>query len=327
MSKRVEKERGKTMTITRKLVLLYLAIGLVVFTFAYAQKASAVQLKDYTVITGNMITVGDIFEGLPRGADKVLGPAPIPGQEMVLNARTLLRIALALDLQWKPSSSAEYVVLTSAATLVERSIIEDALREALAERGVKGSYNIIIPEEHAQIVLPVDQVASAEVQRINVKRDKNFFEATLVAPSKENPVKRVRVSGTIQRLVEIPVLKNTTRKGTIISKHDIEMVEVPQRRLNQDIILKAENLIGMTPRQVLGADTPVKANEIEEPKIVQRGEFVTMVFKNGPLRLTARGKALQHGAKGDMIRVVNTGSNKTVEGLVTASREVVVETY
>jgi len=42
------------------------------------------------------------------------------------------------------------------------------------------------------------------------------------------------------------------------------------------------------------------------------------------MTLTAKGKALQDGALGDMVRVANTDSNKSLQGVVTAHREVTI---
>ena len=52
-----------------------------------------------------------------------------------------------------------------------------------------------------------------------------------------------------------------------------------------------------------------------------------MIFNHGPLKLTAEGKALQNGAEGDTIRVVNTASNKTLQALITNTNEVVIKTF
>lgn len=315
-------------TVTRKIVVsLLISVTLLVSAF-YAQSAAAVSLKRETLITGTAITLGDVFEGLPAElADKVLGPAPQPGQDMVLNARTLLRVSLALDLPWKPTSSAEYIVLRSPASIVDQTQIKQALAKALLEQSISKRFDISWEQGPTKLVLPADQDNTVEVQDIFIKQDQNRFEATLVAPSKERPLQTAHISGKIIPIISVPVLKDTTRAGTIIGPRDIETIDVAEFTLKQDTILTAENLIGTTPRRLLNAGQPVKANEIEAPKIVERGEYITMIFKQGPLHLTARGKALEHGAKGDLIRVVNTGSNQTVEAMVTNIKEVTVQTY
>ena len=290
--------------------------------------AHAVGLKQNSMVGGNMITLGDIFYDLPRDEDRILGPAPQPGQEMVLNARTLMRIAIALDLPWRPSTSAEYVVLSRAATIIDSDMVESALRTALQqEEGITEDFKIQFSEGIPQIILPQNMPPEIEVSSIDYNPEKEWFSASFVAPSEQNPIQRITASGRIERLVKVPVLREPMRKGTVISKYDIEYKAISRRSLTGEIMLSAENLIGMTPRRVLLADSPINSNEIEQPKAVAKGESITMIFNNRGLTLTAKGQALEDGAKGDKIRVINIASNRTIDATVSGNGEVHVETF
>ncbi len=314
------KKAGKAML---AITLTALAAG----TIAIPSPAQAIGLKQNSAVEGNMITLGDIFYDLPRDEDRVLGPAPSPGQEMVLNARTLMRIAIALDLPWRPASSADYIVLNRAATFVDRDLMEHALRKGFKEKGITGKFNVLFSDGTPKIILPQDMAPGAEISQLEYRPDNDWFSATFVAPSKENPIQRINVNGKIERLVEIPVLRESVRKGTIIGKYDIEYKEVPKRLIQDETILKAENLEGMTPRRVILSGEPVRTSEIEAPRMISRGENITMVFNSGALTLTAKGKALQDGAKGDVIQVVNAASKRTIDATVSGSGEVVVAAF
>lgn len=309
-------------TLTLMTVLAALA-GLVILPHT----ASAVSLKQSSVVTGDIITLGDIFQGLPENNEKVLGIAPQPGQEIVLNARTLLRIAVALDLPWRPASSNDKVVLTRAASLVDRDMIESAIHAQLETEGMQGKYKIVIPDTAAKIVLSPDVAPALEITNFELKPDSGWFEASVAAPSADNPAYKGKITGTVKKLVDVPVLRETMKAGTIIGARDIDYVELEEKDLRPDMLVNANDLIGMTPRRLTMAGKPLKAIDIESPIIVQRGDIVTMMFQQGGLTLTASGKALQDGAKGDQIRVLNQISNKTIEGFVTASKEVTVETF
>ena len=151
-----------------------------------------------------------------------------------------------------------------------------------------------------------------------------MFQATLVAPSTDNPVKRQTVSGKIERLIRIPVLRSTLRNGDIIGDNDLNWISVPERNIQHDVLLKREDLTGMTPRRMASAGKPLLAGEVERPKIVKRGDMITITFTDGPLVLTTKGKALQTGARGDMIRIANLNSSKSLQGFVTGKKEVTV---
>lgn len=314
----------KGYTLLLKFFMLLLLAGTIIPLahpgFAY----SSVGLKQNSIVHGNTITLGDVFYNLPEGGDKILGAAPLPGHDMVLDARTLMRIAIALDLPWRPSSSADHLVLSRAGTVVDRNSIEDALHRALKDEGITDHYKLSFPDESAEIILPADSGKTVEVSAFKADPARGVFEATLVAPSKDHPLKTLRINGTLQRTTLIPVLKETLRNGTVIGQRDLDFIEMSERALNPDVVLNEEALIGMTPRRMVFSGQPVKINEIEAPRLIQRGEIVTMLFKEGGLSLSAKGKALEHGSKGDSIRVVNTSSNRTIQAVVTASGEVTV---
>jgi flagella basal body P-ring formation protein FlgA len=305
------------------LLIFAALIGIVI----YPHTASAVSLKHSSVVKSNMIMLSDIFAGLPEGRDKALGPAPRPGQDMTLNARTLMRVARSLDLPWRPAHSGEYIVLTRAATVIDSDMIRDALKQEIGARGMDGEYKIAFAGAMNEMILPLDQPASVEIQSINLRPTHNRFDAVLVAPSKEEPLQTLRVSGAFERMIDIPVLYNALSKGRVIGLRDVETISVRESDVRGDVILSKEELIGMTPKRMILPGKPVKANDLQLPIVVERGDMVTMIFNDGGMRLTAKGKALENGAKGDVVRVANSASSRTVEALVTAEREVIVEKF
>lgn len=316
---------------TKGYTLLFKAVSfalvgftLIMLATSPGRASASVVLKENAILKDTNIMLGDIFDGLDRGQDRILGAAPRPGQDMTLNARTLMRIAIATDLPWRPSSSADQIVLRRPATIVEADAVQNIVEDALDEEGAGENFRLIVPEGIPEIVLPVDQPATAEITRISYDPASKKFEAGIAAPSKEKSLQTFSIKGTLEHLINVPVLSETMRKGMVIGKRDISYVEMPETRVRHDMILEPEELIGMTPRRVIVSGEPVKLLEIEAPQIVSRGEMVTMILKDGTLYLTAMGKALEHGAKGDVIRVVNTTSNKTIEATVTGSKEVTV---
>ena len=287
--------------------------------------ANAATLKPVSVVEGDVLKVGDIFDGVTMNADYVISAAPKPGQDMTLNARTLHRIAVALDLPWRPTSHADQIIIRREATLIPFNQIEDTLKKEIENKGIDGNYKVLLNNGQPSFTLPKTLHPTVEVTHFTYDQQKNYFTATLVAPSQENPVKKMEVSGTVERLVKVPVLRNNLQNGDIIGQNDIDFINIPQDRLQHDIILDADKLIGMTPRRVAYAGKFVLDGTLQSPQIVERGEAVTIQFKQGPLTLTAKGRALQSGAKGDLVRVKNTDSSKMLDAVVVASNLVVVE--
>ncbi len=55
------------------------------------------------------IRLSDLFPRLGSVPDQTIGLAPAPGQDMTLNARTLMRLASAYGIDWRPQTTADQV--------------------------------------------------------------------------------------------------------------------------------------------------------------------------------------------------------------------------
>ncbi|RMF17209.1 MAG: flagella basal body P-ring formation protein FlgA, partial [Alphaproteobacteria bacterium] len=62
--------------------------------------------------------------------------------------------------------------------------------------------------------------------------------------------------------------------------------------------------------------------DIERPVLVRKGSLVTMQVRHGAMVLSAIGKAMQDGALGDSILLLNPRTRRTVEGTVVAAGRV-----
>lgn len=312
-----------SLTFKITLVMIGIIAGSVAL-FIGTRSAMAASLKPVSVINSDTLTLGDIFDGVKRNADYVVGPAPQPGQDMTLNARTLYRIAIALDLPWRPTSSSDQIVIRREATVVSYNTIENTLRSALEDKGISGKFNLALNSGQPTMVLPNDLPQNVEISALHYDNQKDYFQATIVAPSIGNPVKKMLVSGMVERMVKVPVLHGNLQNGDIIGTNDIKIIDVPQKSLQHNIIMDADDLIGMTPRRMAYAGKFILDGTLQRPQLVSRGDKVSITFTEGPLILTAKGKALQSGAKGDIVRVTNINSSRTVDAYVSGENQVVV---
>ncbi len=294
----------------------------VLFSMLFLTPSYAMGIKENSVITDNTIKLGDIFYGLTRDEDRVLGNAPLPGKDMVLSARTLLRIATALDLPWRPSSHTDQVVLRRDATVIGYDKIEEALQTALYDEGVYGDYELSIPAQYQQIILPAEQPEKFVVTRVNVDSDRKSFNVTIAAPSAQNPIQTMQIKGQIHPVIHVPVLVENIEHGRLIQEGDIKMISIRERDFSKDMIVDTDTLLGMTARRILIAGRPVKTVDIIAPQIVARGQLITLSLQNGTMNISTQVKALENGAKGDIIRVVNASSNQTLQALVTGDSQV-----
>jgi len=132
------------------------------------------------------------------------------------------------------------------------------------------------------------------------------------------------VAGRAYGTVEVPVLTRRVAPGDTISAGDIDWMELRAEQAGTDIAASEAQLIGLTPKRGVPVNQPVRVRDLQSPRVVDKGAMVTITLTSQNLTLSAQGKALQDGGKGDTIRVVNTQSNRIVEAVIVGPNQVAV---
>lgn len=330
MTKHQKQETQQTVLymcrITFKSMAIILAVtyGLL-YAFLNVKHADAATLKPEAIIHGSVVNISDLFDDISVKHDAIVGHAPSPGQSVVLNARTLQRMANLYNIKWTASSPSEQIVVKSVVQTIGADEILSVIKKDLEARGVSGKFTVALNNVAPSITLPGNVDTSVEIAQMNYTAGRDVFSAVLAAPSAANPVKTISVSGLIEKTTQIPVLKESISAGDIISPSDVEWVDIALRHMVNDTVIDADKLIGKTPVRMVEQGIPVRARDIVSPQLVARGDEILLQFNQGGLQLTVRGKAMQNGAEGEFIRVMNLSSNQSLRGEVTGSKVVSVQ--
>ena len=78
----------------------------------------------------------------------------------------------------------------------------------------------------------------------------------------------------------------------------------------------------MAARRSLRPNSPIRINDVEKPRIVKKNTLVSVIYKVGTLNITFRGRALEDGALGETISVLNSRSRRTIQTIITAPNTV-----
>lgn len=276
------------------------------------------------MVKGEHIRLGDVFDGVTQNADFVLAPAPGPGQELVWNQATLLRIATAFNLPWRPDTDSQVHIRRSVA-LVDGDTLRSVIRDYLTSQDIdpnisyKVSFNGVVPE----IIVSSETTPDVRLADFNLQQAGGTFSALFTIKS-NGKTQNVNLRGTAERMIRVPVLNRDLRNGDIIQPENISWTLEKAAALRKDTIRSENDLIGSTPRKNLTAGETVRADAIQMPRMVGRGDLVTLVFNQDGMFLTAKGRALEDGAMGQVIKVSNSSSNRTISARVTADKEVTV---
>jgi flagella basal body P-ring formation protein FlgA len=135
---------------------------------------------------------------------------------------------------------------------------------------------------------------------------------------------RLQLVGDLRRLIAVAVPRATIPQGTVLAAEMFEITWLPEARLPADAVTEAATLAGQETRRRLAAGRPVSRADLAEPRLVRRGETVTAIYEAPGLELVGLATALEDGALGQPIRLMNPESRRTFRGLVVGPRRVQV---
>ncbi len=283
-----------------------------------------VALREQFSVNSNMIRLGDLFSGTGEKARIAVAYAPEPGKRAIFDARWLFQVARKYTLDWRPLSIRERAVVSRESQVIGREEIEDTLFAALLDQGIGEDMKVEISNRMLRIYVPGDAMATLAVDDLIYDPRRKRFTAVLSAPADSPDAKQYRLTGRVLKMVETPVLTRRVLSGEIIKPRDVQYVSIRASRLQNNVVLNAEDLFGMASKRGLRAGVPIRVSEIHRPILVPKGGLVMIILKNKSLTLTAQGRAQEAGSDGDTIRIINVQSNTVVEATVIGANRVAV---
>lgn len=285
-----------------------------------------VTLRASSVVQDDVVRLGDLFDGIaePALADTPVARAPQPGATVDIGARWLAAVAKAHGLPWQPRSRYERVNLRRDSHDIPGEEIEAVLRQALADQGLEGEVRLSLDQPGLRLRLPSTAERSLRVTRLTVDPSSGRFLAQVTAPARGEPQATLSITGRALELTEVPVLSRRVAPGEIIRARDIEWVSVQANRLTRTTVVDPASMVGMSPRRPIRAQDLVRSTDLQTPVTMTKNSLVTIRLQTERLQLTVQGRALEDGAEGDVLRVMNTKSNTVVNAVVVDAGSVVV---
>lgn len=122
--------------------------------------------------------------------------------------------------------------------------------------------------------------------------------------------------------ISIPVPKKSIRKGTIIDASKLKFITIPAHMASKMVAHDISELVGKEAKRTLHRNKPVVMSSVGSMTTIHRNDQVTVKFHKGSLEIQTIGRAMESGGEGDLIRVMNLESKKTISGLITKNGEI-----
>ena len=294
------------------------------FSLFHAGAADAATLKRESRIDAEHVVLGDLFDGAGAAAEVRVSGAPRPGEATVFNAYQLSDLAKKHGVDWEPRSKYDRATVRRAGQLVTGQSIIEALTFALEAESFGEELEVQINGRMPEIYVATGENPEVSVTDLSYDRQQRRFSARLLTDSNDSRARPVPISGRVYALVSLPVLNHRMMPGERIGAGDIDWMKVRANRVSATTITSPSELEGMTPRRLISPYAALRLHEVKRYTVVEKGDRVTITYDTSIMRLTAVGKALESGGRGDTITVINTKSNRPLEATVTDPGKVTV---
>lgn len=127
----------------------------------------------------------------------------------------------------------------------------------------------------------------------------------------------VYVNASIKLMREVVVLAAPVSRNHRITARDLRMEKRDLAKLRSGYLTDPQEALGLQARSPLRAGYVLSHRVLAPPRLVRRGQTVTLLARSGGIEVRSAGKALADGTAGELITVKNLRSSRIVEGIVT----------
>ena len=315
----------RTMT---RIAVVTLTLLLALPREAASQEAAApLKLKELVTVTAEVVRIGDLIDVTGAAADVAVFRAPDLGQTGAVQVGRVVEALKAHDVESLDISGLTEVVVTRLSRAITGKDVEERIARALAGQHSYGeAKNLAVVFDREARTLHVEASATSDllIARMNIEPRTGRFDVSFEIPGSAAARRlQLRFTGIVTEMVDAATLTRAIGRGDTIRESDVSVERRPKTEAAGEAI-GADDAIGLSSKRALRAGQVLRAADLMKADVIARHESVTILYEAPGILLTVRGKALEAGAVGDLINILNIQSNRTVQAAVSGPGQVVV---
>ncbi len=285
-------------------------------------------LRASVTVTSDVVRVGDLIDNAGSAALIPVYRSPDLGTTGTLTVGQVLSVLRAKQVIGVMTGDLNEVQVTRLARTLANKDIETAVASALERRfGLGDAANLTVTFDRGVAEMRLDASNSGVLHPVATRYDARSgrFDIAFEIANDSSPVPtKLRFTGTAVETVEVAVLTRDIDRLDLLKSSDVALERRPKAEVTGEPASR-DRSIGMQLRRPMRAGTPLRAADIVKPDLVVRDQSVTIIYQVPGLYLTSRGKAIESGAEGDTVSVLNVQSKRTLSGVVTGRGQVTIE--
>jgi flagella basal body P-ring formation protein FlgA len=289
---------------------------------------AAPTLRASVTVTSDVVRVGDLIDNAGSAALIPVYRSPDLGTTGALPVAQVLSVLRAKQVIGVMTGDIREVQVTRLARTFANKDLENAVASALERRfGLGDAANITVTFDRGISDMRLDASNTGALQPVATRYDARggrFDIAFEISNDSNSAPTKLRLTGTAIETVEVAVLTRDIDRSEMLRSSDVAQERRPKAEVTGEPALR-ERAVGMQLRRPMRAGTPIRVADIAKPEFVSRDQSVTVIYQVPGIYLTTRGKAIESGAEGDTVSVLNLQTKRTLTGVVTARGQVTVQ--
>ena len=280
-------------------------------------------LRPEVLVTGPIVTIGDMFTGAELIAEQPLFRAPLPGTTGTVGLSDIRAAIGRIGISQIETNGLSAVRVSRAASVVDEEVLAGLIEADLRARGIL-SEGMHADTRFDRTITPINAEAvevPAALASLRYMPGTGAFSARVTVAGMAQPLD---LAGTIEVMVEVPHLVGSLPAGSVLEPQNIEMRAVPLRYAESLGVASADALIGKALIRQSREGMLIKAADVTEPLLIGKNDFVTIYFRKGPMTLTVKGQAVTGASQGGAVQVLNLVSKRMITATAIAAGAVEV---
>lgn len=316
--------------IARPLLIAAALVALTVTPLAAQSRSETIAvpvLRASVTVADDIVRVGDLIDNAGSAGNIAIYRSPDLGTTGTLPVAQVLNVLRAHQVIGVDTHDLKEITVTRQARTIDGKELEQQVARALENRhGLGSAANIALTFDRDPGDLRLEATNSGALQPVAVRyepRSTRFDVTFEIGNAAGTAPLKLRFTGTAIETVEAAILTRSVERGDVLKASDVVIERRPKVEVGADAAVR-DSAVGMQARRQLGAGRALRVLDLAKPDLVTRDQNVTLIYQNGGLYLTIRGKAIDGGAEGDVVSVMNTQSKRVVSGVVSGRGEVTI---
>ena len=290
---------------------------------------SQVEVENDEVLFGQIASIeGNDAQLMQQLKEIIIGKAPSAGKTRQYEQRHIRKrleqhridlAAVQLEMPQRVLISRSYVEIDQ--PKIKKIVTDYIIQNISPDNGMMRIKAVHVPD---RVILSKGRIA----YKVAAPRSRQLMgNCSLAVDFSVNGHSQKRIWATAQVEVLGPVVVTRKPLGRYkpISEDDIVVQTMDLANLPSNVLSDPEAVIGKRTKRAIGAQTPLRADVIELPPLVKRGDLVMIIVEAQGLKITVRGLVKKKGRLGERIPVVNVDSKKMLYARVIDSNTVKVD--